>query len=885
MIQLRLLGSTGLVDRDGRDITSVLTQPKRLALLAYLAVNPGFQRRDTLLAMFWPELDTDRGRDALNQAVRFLRKEFSGETESVIVSRGATELGIVSGDLWCDVHAFRSAISDRRHHDALELYRGDLLVGFFADGTDGFERWLEAERARLRAAATRAAVADADARERDRNPDAAILSARRALELAGLDERVVRDLLERLDRLGDRAGALQSYDAFAKRLAEELGAEPSAETNHLVQQVRTRANNARLAVSPAPVSFAAEPGRPVETRVAARGQGVRQVMTSRPSGTWFRMGIFGTALAAGAAVVVAKEPKAPRPTRVTVELPESSQLVGGHGFSFALSRDGSTIAFLVGTERKIMIRRLDQPAGTLFPNTPLSSDLHFSPDGRWMAYRQAARPSGPTVLKLDGDPALSVPVQRDTTLGWLGITWTRSTDIVYVVDNALWRMAPTGRGPIKVASMDTTVDRRWLQPTVLSDGRTIAMRVTPRGEQTDTNDRLALISIDGGTRTLLDLTSESAIGDFNGTLIYSRAGPVVGQGQIVGVRFDLKQRRVVGSPVLLVDSVDTNTGVGAMAMTSDNGSLAYVLSMPRYVLQIVDSLGATFAEIECPRTCNQPRWSPDGKHITMYVGEAAAPGIAVYDLESGNLRRLHGAFGDFPSWTGDSKRIVFTGKGAGSTNSGQPMWIAADGSSPPERIPGTEAFGSSVLQALISPDGRHVIVRTQNLSTDSQPTLHAFATPLGGHSQPVPLISEAPNPYNLAISPDGKWLAYTAAGGKGRAATFVQPLLGGGSRVRISPGEGFNPRWTANGQKLIYSTDGPGRQVATLDLSGKLPRVRRTTSLFHNRSFARDISSFDAHPTEERFVITKDLGRPPELKLITNFPALVREKLAQRRKE
>jgi DNA-binding SARP family transcriptional activator len=44
MIRLSLLGSLDLRASDGRQILSVLAQPKRVALLAYLAANRDFVR-------------------------------------------------------------------------------------------------------------------------------------------------------------------------------------------------------------------------------------------------------------------------------------------------------------------------------------------------------------------------------------------------------------------------------------------------------------------------------------------------------------------------------------------------------------------------------------------------------------------------------------------------------------------------------------------------------------------------------------------------------------------------------------------------------------------------------------------------------------------------
>ena len=69
MIELRTLGTLDLRDGAMGEIRRVLAQPKRLALLVYLALAPAAPRRDSLLALFWPELDQGRARLALRQAV------------------------------------------------------------------------------------------------------------------------------------------------------------------------------------------------------------------------------------------------------------------------------------------------------------------------------------------------------------------------------------------------------------------------------------------------------------------------------------------------------------------------------------------------------------------------------------------------------------------------------------------------------------------------------------------------------------------------------------------------------------------------------------------------------------------------------------------------
>src|SRR5437867_1936198 len=124
MIELRTLGAVDLRDRDGREIRAVLAQPKRLALLVYLAVaRPrGFHRRDTLLALFWPELEQGRARAALRKAVLVVRQglgagrgEGEGET---LIGRGDEELGLAPGAVSCDAAAFERAVDERRFGDA-----------------------------------------------------------------------------------------------------------------------------------------------------------------------------------------------------------------------------------------------------------------------------------------------------------------------------------------------------------------------------------------------------------------------------------------------------------------------------------------------------------------------------------------------------------------------------------------------------------------------------------------------------------------------------------------------------------------------------------------------------------------------------------------------
>lgn len=254
MIQLHVLGPIELRGLQGETVDSVLGQPKRLALLAYLVLarSRGFQRRDLLFGVFWPESDAAHAREALNQALRFLRRSLGRDA---LHSRGDDEVGVDPSRLYCDAVEFEERIAAGDDAEALALYRGTLLEGLFISEAPLFERWLDAERGRLRELASGAAGRLATGCELAGDLGSALQWSRRAFDLAPYDEAALRRVLEVLDRSGDRASAVHEYDAFANRLREELEIEPAPETRAVVEAIRARAtpNELRHFERPAPL--------------------------------------------------------------------------------------------------------------------------------------------------------------------------------------------------------------------------------------------------------------------------------------------------------------------------------------------------------------------------------------------------------------------------------------------------------------------------------------------------------------------------------------------------------------------------------------------------------------------------------------------------------
>ena len=123
-------------------------------------------------------------------------------------------------------------------------------------------------------------------------------------------------VIELLDRLGDRAGAIREYEAFAKRLREDYEAEPAPETTALIVAVRAReqANSSLLPSAPL-----AE--QPVDAALPS--------VTTQPRASWRTRGRAAAAivalvatLAVGATVLRNGRGDAPAldPTRVLVDI-------------------------------------------------------------------------------------------------------------------------------------------------------------------------------------------------------------------------------------------------------------------------------------------------------------------------------------------------------------------------------------------------------------------------------------------------------------------------------------------------------------------------------------------------------------------------------------
>lgn len=214
-----------------------LTSRKGLALLAFLTVEGNRRTRDSLASIFWPDHDQAHARANLRRTLfRLNQTPFSRwlQIESDAISISPAQ------DDFIDAIAFNQLIESEDQHEvqhAVSFYRGDFLSDFYLEDSAEFEEWAAVQRE-----VYRRQVLDALHNLTDHYLDRMDFSAakglaHRQLEIDNLLESAWRQLIETLAREGRRSEALAQFKKCQKILQEELGVDPSPETQALYEAI------------------------------------------------------------------------------------------------------------------------------------------------------------------------------------------------------------------------------------------------------------------------------------------------------------------------------------------------------------------------------------------------------------------------------------------------------------------------------------------------------------------------------------------------------------------------------------------------------------------------------------------------------------------------
>jgi len=246
-LQMSLLGSM----RVTHGPTTIDAKPTRTvqALLAYLVLNRHrYHPREVLAGLFWGEHSEDRARSCLNTTLYRLRHtlEPAGVPQGTyLISTSTGEVAFnCQSDHWLDVEDFEERTSRIMRRpvaamdvteaselaNVLELYRGDLLEGFYDD-------WALRDRERLRLIYLGALARLMSYHKQTGAYEASLAYGRRILEHDPLREEVHRELMGLYAANGQRPLAVRQYEACCEILATELGISPMEETQALYSQI------------------------------------------------------------------------------------------------------------------------------------------------------------------------------------------------------------------------------------------------------------------------------------------------------------------------------------------------------------------------------------------------------------------------------------------------------------------------------------------------------------------------------------------------------------------------------------------------------------------------------------------------------------------------
>ena len=239
------------------------------ALLAYLAVERTRPHsRDTLAGLFWSEQSDTAARRNLRQALSNLRKTLRDDRAAspfLLVTRSAVQFDPHSSHTLdvarfsnlletCDRHRHRRlgacGACVRRLEQAVALYRGDFLRGFYIEDSVAFQDWVILTRERYHRQTVQTLSALVDYHEARRDYRTARRYANLQVELDPWREEAHRRLMRLLALSGERSAALMQFTRCRKTLKRELGVPPSPETRVLYERIKTGDLDAR---QPAPL--------------------------------------------------------------------------------------------------------------------------------------------------------------------------------------------------------------------------------------------------------------------------------------------------------------------------------------------------------------------------------------------------------------------------------------------------------------------------------------------------------------------------------------------------------------------------------------------------------------------------------------------------------
>jgi Tol biopolymer transport system component len=519
-----------------------------------------------------------------------------------------------------------------------------------------------------------------------------------------------------------------------------------------------------------------------------------------------------------------RPPPAPPVSRYGLALPRSGTMVPGSPAPVS-APDGSSLIYVgpgTGTNQ-LWLKRRDSYAPTPIPGSAGVQTFALSPDGKSIALALLGQ-----IRRLPVEGGVPIPVVPDGVGGVFGVAWLDDGTIVYVSRGAtgLMRVSADGGTPSVLWRSDSMIG---LVPAPLPGSRGVLFTSCLPG-----CDEPQLWVADLTTTSARLLLRGASPGAFapTGHLVYADIS-----GGLFGIGFDPNRLELLGSPVPLGDRVPPAVGIQPFTL-SRSGTFIMVTGAGgaggrRFEMVWVDRGGRetpvdTTWTFRLTAIANNHGWalSPDGSRVAIGLAEGVNDDIWVKPLPRGAPYRVtYDPGSDFrPRWTPDGRFVTFIGARI-------PTGFyrhRADGA-------GVDSLLLPALldEAMISPDGGWIVLRQGSVGAVAGGR-NITALRIGADTAPRPLIVSEFDEEAVAISPDGKWIAYQSDE-TGRTEIFVRPFpdTDAGKR-QVSSGGGIAPLWSRDGRELFYLSGGDD-MMAVRVAPGATIDIGDPTVLFHVR--------------------------------------------------
>jgi len=551
----------------------------------------------------------------------------------------------------------------------------------------------------------------------------------------------------------------------------------------------------------------------------------------------------------------------PRPVaRFVLTLPTEAGFRDGGGVRMALSPDGARLVYIGGTPgaEQLYLRSLDRLTPIPMADTRGAYHPFFSPDGKSLGFlagdkiRRISLEGGAptTVCSVPGGPASA--------------SWTTGNVIVFSTGagSGLWQVSADGGEPTLVARADTAHGEAYRWPEALPGGRAVLFTV-----RDSSGFHLAAVWLATGAVVALGQAGTNPHFVAPGYLLFARL-----DGSLLAAPFDPQSLGITGPALPVAEGVNVGTGGATRLGVSASGNFVYQAARVLDNLPVfVDRSGRATVVPVPPQTFYSARLSPDARSIVFDIGPSgpgAAGDIWVYNLVRSTLGRLTFDSISFrPVWTPDGRRVAFARLRQGYTKL-DVWWTAADRSDSAERLVDSDP---QQIPATFTPDGR-ALVYEQGSPARPETGLDIWVLPLVGERTPRPYLRSPFDEVGPAVSPDGRWLAYSSDE-SGQSEVYVRAFPVPGARIQISSGGGRAPRWSPDGRELFYRDDDSLVAVG-VSLAPTL-RVGSRRALFAIEPYLvggpRSGGGYDVHPDGRRFLMIRQGSATRDLIVVLNW--------------